>query len=135
MIQSPIVDLAVTLASYNVPTWSFVELKWDNTINGLLTIPDISTNCNDANYNCYYYPRINLFQGEKKTAAVTSVLTLGATQLSNDFVTEFGFNWAKVFRSSNVQMMTNPYTLYTDAPARKTLTHFTSYTSPSITRL
>lgn len=135
MIQSPTVGLSVTMSTYTIPRWSFMELKWDNTIVGLVTIPDIMTNCNDANYNCYYYPRLNLFQAEKKTLTSTSLVYIGATQLSNDFVTTFGFTWAKIFRTNNVQTMTNPYTLYTDSPSRKTLNYFTSYTSPTVTRL
>ncbi len=135
LIQSSVVDLAVTMSAYSVPTWSFIELKWDNNLNGLLTIPDISTNCNDANYNCYYFPRINLLQGHKKTATFTSSFVLGATQLSNDYVTTFGFKWAKVLRSNNIQTLANPYTLYTDAPASKTLNFLTSHISPSVTKL
>jgi hypothetical protein len=30
-------------------------------------------------------------------------------------------------------MLTNPYTLYTDTPALKTLNYFTTYTSASVT--
>lgn len=135
MIQSPTVDLAVSLASYSVPQWSLLEIKWDNTRSGLLTLPDIAVNCNDANYNCYYFPRLNLLHGEKKTLVTLYSMYLGATQLSNDFVTQFGLKWTKVLRTSNVQLNTNPYTLYTDSPAVKTLNFFTAYTAPSVTLL
>lgn len=135
MVQSSTVDLAAGLATYSIPQWSMLEMKWDNTYHGLLTIPDIMSNCNDGNYNCYYFPRLNLLHGEKKTLSTLYSMYLGATQLSNDYVTQFGFKWAKVLRTSNAQLPGNPFTLYTDSPALKTLNFFGAYTAPSLSLL
>lgn len=117
-----------TIAQWNVATW-----KLDNSLLGLVSIPDFALPNDTTNYNYYYFPKVNMVMAEKKTATNVYTIGIGSTESSQDYSTTFNFNFVKIFSTSNAQLLTNPYTLYTKNPPALTLTYFNTYSASSVT--
>lgn len=117
-----------TLTQYHVATW-----KLDNSLVGLTSLPNFVSPNDTTNYNYYYFPTINMVMAEKKTSTNIYTIGIGASQSSQDYSTTYNFNWIKIFSTSNTQMLTNPYTLYTKVPSALTLSYFSSYSASTVT--
>lgn len=132
-IQSSSVSLYIDLNMYTLTQWNVATWKLDNSLVGLTNIPDFVSPNDTTNYFYYYFPKVNMVMAEKKTANNIYTIGLGSTESSQDYSTTFNFNFIKVFSTSNAQLLTNPYTLYTKVPSALTLTYFTSYSASTVT--
>jgi len=117
-----------SLAQWNVATW-----KLDNSQVGLIGIPDFVSPNDTTDYNYYYFPKVNMVMAQKKTSSSIYTIGIGSSETSQLYSTTFGFDFIKVFSTTNTQMLTNPYTLYTQVPSPVTLTYFGSYSTSSVT--
>jgi hypothetical protein len=132
-IQSTSVNIGInmginSIAMGNVATW-----KLDNSLLGLVNLPDFALPSDTNNYYYYYFPKVNMVMAEKKTPTSVYTIGIGSTESSQEYSTTFNFNWIKIFSTSSAQLLTNPYTLYTNNPSALTLTYFSSYSTSSVT--
>lgn len=127
------IDLAINLDSYSLDQWDAVTFKLDNSKDGL--IPDFTSGSDTSNYDYYYFHTIHMVMAQKKTSNSITDVGIGSSSSSINYQRPFKFSWVKVFDTSNTVMITNPKTLKYGGPASITLDYFTSYSSPSITKL
>lgn len=132
-IQSSTVNMYIDMSMNSIAQWNVATWKLDNSLVGLTNIPDFASPNDTANYNYYYFPVVNMVMAEKKSASSVYTIGIGATESSQDYSTTFNFNFVKVFSTSNAQLLTNPYTLYTKVPSALTLTYFSSYSASTVT--
>jgi hypothetical protein len=118
---------------YSIPQWNVATWKLDNSLVGLVSLPDFVSPNDTNNYFYYYFPKVNMVMAEKKSGTSVTSIGIGGTQGSQEYATTYGFNFIKIFSTSNGQLLNNPFTQYSMVPSALTLTYFTTYSSNSVT--